>query len=81
MTNHITKFRSLDGLVLYDFRAYPDRSDYIIRHCVLPLKLSISESVFPGTSQIIKRAYRIHNEYFDSEKGMFVREYREEYRP
>lgn len=81
MTNHITKFRSLDGLVLYDFRAYPDRSGYIIRACVLPFKLSISESVFPETSQIMRRTYRLHDEYFDSEKGMFVREYREEYRP
>lgn len=81
MTNYITKFRSLDGLVLYEFRAYKYREDYITRICVLPLRLTPADSQYPETSQLLRRVYRIHDEYFDPEKGMFVREYREEYRP
>lgn len=80
MTNYITKFRSLDGLVLYEFRAYRYREDYIERGCVLPLRVATAKEEVPNSMQIIRRCYKIYDEYFDQEKGMFVREYREEYR-
>ena len=73
----LIKLVSLDGLVGWDNRVYPEHQDVIRRHVLLPLRPATETTNPRASTATYWREYQYSGTHFDNERGIFVSEYKE----